>query len=283
MSRTDAILRRLSALHPKLIDLSLDRILPLLADLGNPHEHLPAVIHVAGTNAKGSTIAYLRAFLEASGQRVHVYNSPHLVRFNERIRLAGRLVDTRRLNAALEHVEAINAHKPMTFFEITTAAAFKLFAETPADYLLLETGMGGTYDTTNVVRQPLGVIITPVDLDHQAFLGNTIAKIAGEKAGSDENRGVGSVCAGGDGGNRHIAVTEIESLTFDRITARKLAGLLIVVFKSRREIRRDGFERQAAFRTLGAGHGGHDVAEVEFQRVREDEVGTVLTLQPDFN
>lgn len=183
MSRTDAILKRLSALHPKLIDLSLDRILPLLADLGNPHEHLPAVIHVAGTNAKGSTIAYLRAFLEASGQRVHVYNSPHLVRFNERIRLAGRLVDTRRLNAALEHVEAVNAHKPMTFFEITTAAAFKLFAETPADYLLLETGMGGTYDTTNVVRQPLGVIITPVDLDHQAFLGNTIAKIAGEKAG----------------------------------------------------------------------------------------------------
>jgi dihydrofolate synthase/folylpolyglutamate synthase len=183
MSRTDAILKRLSALHPKLIDLSLDRILPLLADLGNPHERLPPVIHVAGTNAKGSTIAYLRAFLEASGKRVHVYNSPHLVRFNERIRLAGKLVETRRLNAALERVEAVNAHKPITFFEITTAAAFTLFAETEADYLLLETGMGGTYDTTNVVAQPLGVIITPVDLDHQAFLGNTIARIAGEKAG----------------------------------------------------------------------------------------------------
>nr|WP_295885604.1 folylpolyglutamate synthase/dihydrofolate synthase family protein [uncultured Devosia sp.] len=183
MSRTDAILKRLSALHPKLIDLSLDRILPLLAALGNPHERLPPVIHVAGTNAKGSTIAYLRAFLEASGKRVHVYNSPHLVHFNERIRLAGKLVETRRLNAALERVETVNAHKPMTFFEITTAAAFMLFAETEADYLLLETGMGGTYDTTNVVRQPLGVIITPVDLDHQAFLGNTIAKIAGEKAG----------------------------------------------------------------------------------------------------
>ena len=183
MSRTDAILKRLSALHPKLIDLSLDRILPLLADLGNPHEHLPPVIHVAGTNAKGSTIAYLRAFLEASGKSVHVYNSPHLVRFNERIRLAGKLVGTRRLNAALEKVEAVNANRPMTFFEITTAAAFMLFAETPADYLLLETGMGGTYDTTNVVAHPLGVIITPVDLDHQAFLGNTIAKIAGEKAG----------------------------------------------------------------------------------------------------
>lgn len=183
MSRTDAILKRLSALHPKLIDLSLDRILPLLAELGSPHEHLPPVIHVAGTNAKGSTIAYLRAFLEAAGQRVHVYNSPHLVRFNERIRLAGRLVGTRRLNAALERVEAVNAGRPITFFEITTATAFLLYAETPADYLLLETGMGGTYDTTNVVAQPLGVIITPVDLDHQAFLGNTIAKIAGEKAG----------------------------------------------------------------------------------------------------
>lgn len=183
MSRTDAILKRLSALHPKLIDLSLDRILPLLAELGSPHEHLPPVIHVAGTNAKGSTIAYLRAFLEAAGQRVHVYNSPHLVRFNERIRLAGRLVGTRRLNAALERVEAVNAGRPITFFEITTATAFLLYAETPADYLLLETGMGGTYDTTNVVARPLGVIITPVDLDHQAFLGNTIAKIAGEKAG----------------------------------------------------------------------------------------------------
>jgi dihydrofolate synthase/folylpolyglutamate synthase len=183
MSRTDAILKRLSALHPKLIDLSLDRILPLLADLGSPHEHLPPVIHVAGTNAKGSTIAYLRAFLEAAGKKVHAYNSPHLVRFNERIRLAGRLVGTRRLNAALEQVETVNAGRPMTFFEITTAAAFLLFAETRADYLLLETGMGGTYDTTNVVAQPLGVIITPIDLDHQAFLGNTIGEIAVNKAG----------------------------------------------------------------------------------------------------
>jgi dihydrofolate synthase/folylpolyglutamate synthase len=183
MSRTDAILKRLSALHPKLIDLSLDRIVPLLAELGDPHEQLPPVIHVAGTNAKGSTIAYLRAFLEAAGKRVHVYNSPHLVRFNERIRLAGELVDTRRLNATLERVEAVNAGRPMTFFEITTAAAFVLFSETPADYLLLETGMGGTYDTTNVVRQPLGVIITPVDMDHQSFLGDTIGEIASNKAG----------------------------------------------------------------------------------------------------
>jgi dihydrofolate synthase/folylpolyglutamate synthase len=183
MSRTDAILKRLSGLHPKLIDLSLERIEPLLAELGNPHEKLPPIIHVAGTNAKGSTIAYLRAFLEAAGKSVHVYNSPHLVRFNERIRLAGKLVGTRRLNDALERVEKVNAGRNITFFEITTTAAFVLYAETPADYLLLETGMGGTYDTTNVVKNPLGVIITPVDLDHQGFLGNTIAEIAVSKAG----------------------------------------------------------------------------------------------------
>lgn len=183
MSRTDAILKRLSALHPKLIDLSLDRMLPLLAELGDPQDNLPPVIHVAGTNAKGSTIAYLRAFLEAAGQSVHVYNSPHLVRFNERIRLAGKLVGTPRLNAALERVETVNAGRPITFFEITTVTAFLLYAETPADYLLLETGMGGTFDTTNVVRQPLGTIITPIDFDHQGFLGNTIAEIAGNKAG----------------------------------------------------------------------------------------------------
>lgn len=183
MSRTDAILARLSALHPKLIDLSLERIERLLVDLGHPEERLPPVIHVAGTNGKGSTIAYLRALLEAAGKRVHVYNSPHLVRFNERIRLAGTLVSTRRLNQALERVEQVNAGKPITFFEITTAAALTLFAETPADYLLLETGMGGTYDTTNVVARPIGVVITPIDLDHQGFLGNTIAEIAVSKAG----------------------------------------------------------------------------------------------------
>ncbi|MBS3849587.1 bifunctional folylpolyglutamate synthase/dihydrofolate synthase [Devosia sp. BSSL-BM10] len=183
MSRTDAILKRLGQLHPKLIDLSLDRMLPLLDALGRPQDKLPPVIHVAGTNAKGSTIAYLRAFLEAAGQRVHVYNSPHLVHFNERIRLAGKLVSTRRLNQMLEHVEAVNAGRPITFFEVTTVVAMMLYAETEADYLLLETGMGGTYDTTNIVAHPLGVIITPVDLDHQGFLGNTIAEIAVSKAG----------------------------------------------------------------------------------------------------
>ncbi|MDO8358847.1 MAG: bifunctional folylpolyglutamate synthase/dihydrofolate synthase, partial [Devosia sp.] len=175
MSRTDAILKRLTALYPKFMDLQLDRELRLLEELGRPQDRLPPVIHVAGTNGKGSTIAYLRAFLEAAGRQVHVFTSPHLVRFNERIRLAGKLVSSRKLNATLEEVEAINAGRPITQFEITTSAALKLFAETPADYLLLEVGLGGTFDSTNVIDHPAGVIITPVDLDHQAYLGDTVA------------------------------------------------------------------------------------------------------------
>ena len=183
MSRTDAILKRLATLYPKFMDLSLDRQWRLLGQLGNPQERLPPVIHVAGTNAKGSTIAYLRAMLEAAGKRVHVYTSPHLVRFNERIRLAGKLVSTRRVNDALEEVERVNAGAPITQFEITTSAALKLFAETPADYLLLEVGLGGDFDSTNVINHPLGVIITPVDFDHQKWLGYTIREIASHKAG----------------------------------------------------------------------------------------------------
>lgn len=183
MSRTDAILTRLLALHPKLIDLSLDRMDRLLEALGRPQNRLPPVIHVAGTNGKGSTVAYLRAFLEAAGKRVHVYTSPQLVHFNERIRLAGKLVGNRKLNAALEHCEAVNAGVPITYFEITTAAALHLFAETPADYLLLEVGLGGRYDATNVVDKPLGAVITPVSVDHIEYLGSDIGGIAREKAG----------------------------------------------------------------------------------------------------
>lgn len=183
MSRTDAILGRLLALYPKLIDLQLGRQLRLLEKMGNPHQRLPPVIHVAGTNGKGSTVAFLRAFLEASGKRVHVFTSPHLVRFNERIRLSGRLISSRKLNAALEEAEALNGGEPITFFEITTAVALKLFAEVPADYLLLETGMGGEFDSTNVITQPLGTVITPIALDHQQFLGDTTGKIAVAKAG----------------------------------------------------------------------------------------------------
>lgn len=184
MSRTDAILSRLLTLHPnKLIDLSLGRIERLLAELGHPEQNLPPVIHVAGTNGKGSTIAYMRAFLEAAGHKVHVFTSPHLIRFNERIRLAGTLVSSAQLNGALEHCERINAGRPITYFEITTAAALYLFAKEPADYLLLEVGLGGRSDATNVVDHPLGTVITPVSIDHVEFLGPTIAEIAHEKAG----------------------------------------------------------------------------------------------------
>jgi len=183
VSRTDAILKRLLALHPKLIDLRLDRELRLLERIGNPQDHLPPVIHIAGTNGKGSTLAYIRAFLEAAGKKVHVMTSPHLVRYNERIRLAGKLVSNRRLNQALEFCEKANGGEPITFFEITTAAALKLFSEVKADYLLLETGMGGRFDASNVVDHPLGTIIAPVDYDHQNFLGDSLSKIAWEKAG----------------------------------------------------------------------------------------------------
>ena len=187
MDQHDAILSRLLTLHPKKIDLSLGRTERLLAALGRPDLRLPPIIHVAGTNGKGSTIAFLRAMLEAAGKRVHVYTSPHLLRFNERIRLGaaggGKLVDDARLNAALERCEQANAGQPITFFEITTAAAFSLFADAPADWLLLETGLGGRYDATNVVAQPKAAIITSISLDHLEFLGDTVEKIAHEKAG----------------------------------------------------------------------------------------------------
>ena len=177
------MLTRLGGLHPKKIDLSLGRIERLLAALGNPQDRLAPVVHVAGTNGKGSTVATLRACLEAAGHRVHVYTSPHLVRFNERIRLAGRLIDDAMLAATLEEVERVNAGAEITFFEITTAAAFLAFSRVPADFTLLEVGLGGRLDTTNVVRRPAVTAITPVSLDHQAFLGPTVAAIAGEKAG----------------------------------------------------------------------------------------------------
>jgi dihydrofolate synthase/folylpolyglutamate synthase len=183
LSDIDTVLARLAALHPRIIDLSLARIGALLDALGNPERRLPPVIHVAGTNGKGSTIAFCRAGLEAAGYRVHVYTSPHLVRFNERIVLAGRMIADRPLLALLERVEETNAGAPMTFFEITTAAAFLAFAEAPADLLLLEVGLGGRLDATNMVARPAVTCITPVGLDHQKYLGDSLAAIAGEKAG----------------------------------------------------------------------------------------------------
>jgi dihydrofolate synthase / folylpolyglutamate synthase len=180
---SDLVLERLKSLHVRLIDLSLDRVLRLLHALGDPHEHLPPVVHVAGTNGKGSTLAFLRACLEAAGYRVHVYTSPHLVRFNERIRVAGHLIAEDALLALLEECERVNAGAPVTFFEITTAVAFLAFARTKADVALLETGLGGRFDATNVIAHPAVTAITPISLDHQHFLGDTIAKIAFEKAG----------------------------------------------------------------------------------------------------
>jgi dihydrofolate synthase/folylpolyglutamate synthase len=184
---SDALIARLLALHPKAIDLSLGRIERLLAALDNPHHRLPPVIHVAGTNGKGSTIAFMRAILEARGLSVHVDTSPHLVRLNERIRLGqpggGVLVDDTRLLKALQACEEANGGQPITFWEIITAAAFLLFAQEPADVLLLEVGLGGRLDATNVIARPAAAVVTSIGMDHADYLGDTIAKIAAEKAG----------------------------------------------------------------------------------------------------
>lgn len=180
---SDAILARLLDLHPKLVDLSLGRVERLLAALGNPEQKMLPVVHVTGTNGKGSTLAFLRTILEAAGYRVHAYASPHLVYFHERIRLAGELITEEHLEAVLEECERANGGEDITFFEITTAAAFLAFSRTPADIVLLENGLGGRLDATNVVARPALTGITSVSLDHQQFLGNTIDLIAAEKAG----------------------------------------------------------------------------------------------------
>ncbi len=180
---SDVILERMMALHPKVIDLTLDRVWTLLEKLGHPERQLPPVIHLAGTNGKGSTQAMIRAGLEAEGKRVHAYTSPHLARFHERIRLAGELISEEYLTEVLDECYVTNGSDPITYFEITTCAALLAFARTPADYVLLETGLGGRLDATNVVEKPALTILTPISMDHEQFLGNTIAKIAGEKAG----------------------------------------------------------------------------------------------------
>src|SRR5215207_481 len=186
MTPVDAIVARLLALHPKRIDLSLDRIQRILDRLGHPERKIPPVIHVAGTNGKGSTIAFMRAVLEASGRSAHVYTSPHLVRFNERFRLgapgAGKLVGDEVLADVLLECERANGAEPITVFEIETAAAFLLFSRHPADVTLLEVGLGGRLDATNVIDKPRACAITPVSMDHLEFLGDTIEKIAAEKA-----------------------------------------------------------------------------------------------------
>jgi dihydrofolate synthase/folylpolyglutamate synthase len=181
--RIDGVVARLHGLHPRLIDLSLDRLLVLLAKLGHPEQRLPPIVHVAGTNGKGSTCAFLRAMGEAAGMRVHVYTSPHLVRFNERIRVASAIVDDADLMVAMEEIERVNDAAPITVFEVITAAAFHLFAKSPAELCVLEVGLGGRGDATNVIPPPAACAITSISLDHLELLGPTLEVIAREKAG----------------------------------------------------------------------------------------------------
>ena len=183
MSGSDAVLQRMMTLHPKIIDLTMERVERLLEALGHPERSVPPVVHLAGTNGKGSTQAMIRAGLEAEGALVHAYTSPHLARFHERIRLAGELISEASLTALLDECVLANGPDEITFFEITTCAAFLAFARVPADYTLLEVGLGGRLDATNVIERPALTIITPVSLDHQQYLGDTLALIAGEKAG----------------------------------------------------------------------------------------------------
>lgn len=186
---------RLLELHPKIIDLSLDRMWRILERLGNPQTKLPPVIHIAGTNGKGSTLAMTRAMMEAAGLKVHCYTSPHLVKFHERICVAGELISEEALSALLEECEQANGSDPITFFEITTAAAFLAFSRTPADYLILEVGLGGRLDATNVIYHPAVSVITSIGLDHQQYLGDTIEEIAREKAGILKHAVIGIVGA----------------------------------------------------------------------------------------
>jgi len=187
MDRSTAILERFRTLYPREIDLSLDRMTRLMAKLGHPERRMPPVIHVAGTNGKGSTVAFMRAMLEAAGKTVHVYTSPHLVRFHERMRIGrpggSRFVEEDPLVEAFLAVERANGDDPVPQFEITTAAAFRLFAEYPADFTLIEVGLGGRFDATNIIDDPVIAVITPVAFDHEKFLGSSLAQIAGEKAG----------------------------------------------------------------------------------------------------
>ena len=214
--KSDIILERMMSLHPKIIDLTLDRVWRLLDVLGNPQDALPPVIHIAGTNGKGSTLAMLRAGLEAAGKRVHAYTSPHLARFHERIRLAGELISEPDLIAVLDECYATNDGADITYFEITTCAALLAMSRTPADFTLLEVGLGGRLDATNVIPDPLLTIITPISVDHEQYLGNTLAKIAAEKAGILKRR---VPCVVGP--QPDAAMDVIES------TARKLGAPLI--------------------------------------------------------
>jgi dihydrofolate synthase / folylpolyglutamate synthase len=187
VTKTNQLLQEFVNLHPKYIDLSLNRLEYLLNKLGNPHKNLPPTIHIAGTNGKGSTLSFIKNILQYNNYSVHTYTSPHLEKFSERININNKQVNGRKLLRILQYVKRVNQKKPITFFEITTAAAFLLFAKSKADFLILETGLGGRLDATNIIPKKLISIITSIDMDHEEFLGNTLKKIATEKLGIIKN------------------------------------------------------------------------------------------------
>ncbi len=187
VTKTDKLLTEFIKLHPKLIDLSLKRLECLLNKLGNPHKNLPPTIHIAGTNGKGSTLSFIKNILINNNYSVHTYTSPHLEKFSERININNKEVNANKLLKILKYVREINENRPITFFEITTAAAFVLFAKHKADFLILETGLGGRLDATNIIPKKLLSIITSIDIDHEEFLGNSLKKITTEKLGIIKN------------------------------------------------------------------------------------------------
>ena len=187
VTKTDKLLKEFIKLHPKYIDLSLNRLHNLLKKLGSPHKNLPPTIHIAGTNGKGSTLSFIKNILQNNNYSVHTYTSPHLEKFNERININNKQVNTKTLLSSLEYVKEVNKNKPITFFEITTAVAFVLFSKYKADFLILETGLGGRLDATNIIQEKLVSIITAIGIDHEEFLGNTIKKITMEKLGIIKN------------------------------------------------------------------------------------------------
>jgi len=215
--KSDIILERMMALHPKIMDLTLDRMWRLLTALDNPQDKMPQVIHIAGTNGKGSTLAMIRAGIEAAGLTAHAYTSPHLARFHERIRVAGNLISEPDLTAMLDTCYAANSGEIITYFEITTCAALLAFSQTPADFTLLEVGLGGRLDATNVIPEPKLTIITPVSIDHQQFLGETLGEIAFEKAGILK-RGVPCIV-----GPQHDEAMEVIEHRAERVGAPLLA------------------------------------------------------------
>jgi dihydrofolate synthase/folylpolyglutamate synthase len=187
ITKTDQLLKEFINLHPKYIDLSLNRLDYLLKKLGNPHKNLPPTIHIAGTNGKGSTLSFIKNILQNNNYSVHTYTSPHLEKFSERININNKQVNAKTLLKSLQHVKEVNQKKPITFFEITTAAAFLLFAKHKADFLILETGLGGRLDATNIISKKLVSIITAISIDHEEFLGKTLKKITMEKLGIIKN------------------------------------------------------------------------------------------------